>query len=112
MYNTYAKPYIRVFLVASPVKDPALSLQQLRSLLWLGFSPRPGNFCILRAWPKRKQINHNQKKPKMRWRSIHRFIPMYKTKEWRAPAFPRHLMLYNLSRSNISSRTSDLKPFL
>ena len=28
------------------VKDPALSL------LWLGFDPWPGNFCMLQAWPK------------------------------------------------------------
>ena len=33
-------------LVAQCVKDPALSLQQLRSLLWHGFDPWPGNFCM------------------------------------------------------------------
>ena len=28
------------------VKDPALSLQHLRSLLWHGFNPWPRNFCV------------------------------------------------------------------
>ena len=32
------------FLVAQQVKDPALSLQQLRSLLWYRFDPWLGNF--------------------------------------------------------------------
>ena len=35
------------------VKDPALSLQQLRLLLWLGFDPWPRNFHRLRMWPKK-----------------------------------------------------------
>lgn len=30
-----------------------LSLQQLRSLLWLGFSPQPGNFHMAMVWPKK-----------------------------------------------------------
>ena len=29
------------------VKDSALSLQQLRSLLWCGFDPSPGNFYAM-----------------------------------------------------------------
>ena len=37
-------------LVAYLVKDLALSL------LWCGFSPWPGNFCILQAQPKKKII--------------------------------------------------------
>lgn len=32
-------------LVAQQVKDPVFSLLWLRSLLWLGFDPWPGNFC-------------------------------------------------------------------
>ena len=37
------------------VKDPALSLQQLGSLLWHGFAPWPGNFHMLQMQPKKKQ---------------------------------------------------------
>ena len=29
------------------IEDPVLSLQQLGSLLWQGFDPRPGNFHVL-----------------------------------------------------------------
>ena len=35
------------------VKDLVLSLQQLRSLLWHGFNPWPGNFHMPQAWPKK-----------------------------------------------------------
>ena len=37
------------------VKDPALSAQQLKSLLWLGFDPWPRNFPMPWAWPKKKK---------------------------------------------------------
>lgn len=40
-----------VFLGGLVVKDSALSLLWLRSLLWLGFDPWPGNFCMSRARP-------------------------------------------------------------
>ena len=36
------------------VKDLALSLQWLRSLLCCGFDPWPGNFCMLQMWSKIK----------------------------------------------------------
>ena len=39
------------------VKDPELSLQQLGSLLWLGFSPWLRNFHMLWVWPKKKRNN-------------------------------------------------------
>ena len=39
--------------MAQRVKDPAFSLQQLVSLLWLGFSLWPGNFCMLWVWQKK-----------------------------------------------------------
>ena len=42
-------------LVAQLVKDPALSLQRLRSLLWCGFDPSLKNFHMLWAGPKEKQ---------------------------------------------------------
>lgn len=41
--------------MAQRVKDPALSLQQLGSLLWCGFDPRPGNSHMLQAWPKERE---------------------------------------------------------
>ena len=34
----------RSFFVVQQVKDPELSLQWLRSLLWFGFHPWPRNF--------------------------------------------------------------------
>ena len=34
-------------VVAQWVKDPALSLQRLRLLLWYGFDPWPRNFYML-----------------------------------------------------------------
>ena len=43
------------FLVAQEVKGLALSLQPLRSLLWCRFSPWPGSFHMLSAWPKKKK---------------------------------------------------------
>ena len=42
--------------MAQWVKDPALSLQQLGSLLWHGFNPWPENFHMLRTWPKNKKL--------------------------------------------------------
>lgn len=38
------------------VKDLALQLQCLVSLLWLRFDLWPGKFCILWAWPKKNKI--------------------------------------------------------
>ena len=37
------------------VKDPAVSLQQLRLLLWRGFHPWPGNFHMPQAQPKKEE---------------------------------------------------------
>ena len=37
------------------VKDPVLSPQWLKSLLWPGFNPWPGNFHMPMAWPKTPQ---------------------------------------------------------
>ena len=41
------------------IKDPVLSLQQLRSLLWQGFGPWPQNFHVPPMWPKTKQNQQN-----------------------------------------------------
>ena len=45
------------FSCGAAIKDLALSLQWLESLLWHGFYPWLGNFHVLWAWPK------NPKKP-------------------------------------------------
>ena len=42
-------------LVAQWAKDPVLSLLWLWLLLWHGFDPWPGNFCMLQAGPKKKK---------------------------------------------------------
>ena len=41
--------------VAWWVKDLALSLLWLRSLLWCGFDPWPGHFSMAQAQPKKKK---------------------------------------------------------
>ena len=41
--------------MAQWVKDPALPLLWLRLLLWCMFDPRPGSFCMLWVWPKKKK---------------------------------------------------------
>ena len=43
-------------LVAQWVKDPVLSLQCLRLLLWCGFDPWPGNSHVLWLWPPEKVL--------------------------------------------------------
>ena len=42
--------------MAQQVKDPALSLLWLGLLLWHGFVPWPGNFCMPPVGLKRKKI--------------------------------------------------------
>ena len=43
---------LRNYCMAQQVKDPAMSLQQLRLLLWFGFDPWPGNFHMPWVQPK------------------------------------------------------------
>ena len=43
----------RISLATQQVKNLALSLQQLGSLLWHGFDPWPGKFFMLQAQPKK-----------------------------------------------------------
>ena len=43
------------------IKDPVLSLQQLRSLPWCRFDPWPGNFHRLQA--QQKKQNKQTKQP-------------------------------------------------
>ena len=49
---------VRGSLVAWWVKDPVLSL------LWWGFDPWPGNFCMLQPWPKKKKKIKEKKRKK------------------------------------------------
>ena len=50
------------FLGGFAAENSALSLLWLRSLLWLGFDPWPGNFHVHWAWPKkhRRPSGHKQ----------------------------------------------------
>jgi len=45
----YKNILLRSSLVAQQVKNLALSLQQLGSLLWCSFSPWPGDFHLLQV---------------------------------------------------------------
>ena len=36
---------------SSELKDPVLPQLQLKSQLWVGFNPWPGNFCMTWVWP-------------------------------------------------------------
>ena len=47
--------------MAQPVKDPALSLQWLGSLLWLKFEPWPRNFHMPQATQKKKKNTVNKR---------------------------------------------------
>ena len=61
------------FLCGKRVKDPALSLQWLGSLLWHGFSPWPGNFHMVWARPKKKFLFLHLDKPQ------HWFVCLFHT---------------------------------
>ena len=52
--------------MAQWVKDMALSLEWLGSLLWLGFDPWPRNFHVSQAWPKKKKKTRNREKIEMK----------------------------------------------
>ena len=56
-----------VFLCAV---DPMLSLRRLGSLLWCGFDPWTGNFCMLWMWWLKKQTKQNKNPPKLRKASL------------------------------------------
>ena len=49
----------RCSLVAQWVKDQALSLQWLGSLLWHGFDPYPGDFSVPQVQPKEEMDTDN-----------------------------------------------------
>ena len=62
-------------LVAQWVKDPMLSLQWLRLLLWRRLDPWPRNFCMPQAQPK-KEKNQKTKKDKLyNWAVLNLFLP-------------------------------------
>ena len=50
--------------MAQEVKDIALSLLWLWLQLWCGFSPWPGNFCMVRTRQKKKRKKERKKKNK------------------------------------------------
>ena len=52
---TKAKRLLRSSLMAQGVKDPALLLLWLRSMLWRKFNPWPGNFYIPWSQPKKEK---------------------------------------------------------
>ena len=47
-------------LVTQRVKDPVLSVLWLWKELWHGFDLRPGNFCMLKVWGKKKKTLSNE----------------------------------------------------
>ena len=49
-------------LLAQWVEDRNLSLLWLRSLLWFGFDPRPGNFRMLWTWPTTTKKDANRER--------------------------------------------------
>ena len=55
------KHFLRNSLVVQQVKDLALSLQQLGSLLWCGFDPWPWELPYVVGTTKNKQTNKNPK---------------------------------------------------
>ena len=60
VFGNYQNRHPWSSLVVQYVKDLALSLQWLGTLLWRGFDPWPGNFRILRAWPKPNQTTNKK----------------------------------------------------
>ena len=54
------------------VKDSVLSLLWLRSLLWLGFFPWPGNVCMPWVWPKK--LSSGLHGPRDRWYLHSRYL--------------------------------------
>ena len=60
--------------MAQQVKGPALSLQQLRSLLWLRFDPWPGNFHMPQAQP----LHLTKKKKKKKKKKKSALYPLYR----------------------------------
>ena len=58
-------------LVAQWVKDLALSLLWLGSLMWCGFHPWPGNFCTLWEQPKKKKKKKEKKEKEKKALPVH-----------------------------------------
>ena len=75
------------------VKDLALSLQQLGTLLWFKFDPWPGNFRVLRVWPKIKKNKKKRNEVLIQATIWMRYAWKDYTK-WKKPATKDH-MLYN-----------------
>ena len=71
---------IKVFLVVQWVKDLALSLQKLRSLLWHGFIPWPKNFHMPQALKKKKKKKKEREREK-KWKQKKNQIQKKKKRE-------------------------------
>ena len=74
----------RSSLEAQNVKDLALSLLWLGSLLWYGFDPGPRNFCMLQVWPKKNQVYppHHMSLGKCKLKQQETTIPIRMAKIW------------------------------
>ena len=89
------------FLVAQQVKDSALPLLWLESLLWYGFDSWPGNFCMSWPWPKISEFLKIQI-----WISLRPticthimflgYIPRNRISEPRAVSIPRVMILADM----------------
>ena len=90
------------FLVERQVKDPVLSPQQLRLLLWCGFDSWSGNFHMLRAWPKK--CGRNEESWKSQWTTSRVIIVMGK-QHWWMPKFRGRSL-----RRNVIFRISSISP--
>ena len=113
--NNVFKAPLRSSLVAQQVKDEALSLLWLRSLLWYPFNPWPQKSRMLWVWPKQKDLQHRC--PLMK-RSVvmGRLLPLPEPQNLVLcnriePAFPYNTPFSTLSLSLSSPRPSLTKLF-
>ena len=60
--------HVRSFLVAQWTKDPALSLQWFRSLMWCRFYLWPGNVYMLQVWGKKRKKERKKERKKKEWK--------------------------------------------
>ena len=97
--------------MAQQVKDPASSLLWLGSLVWCGFDPWYGKFCMPQVWPKKlsEELSRHFSKEKMqmdkkhtKWCSISLIIEKYKSKpQW---CITSHLLELLSSKKNTKNK--------
>ena len=56
-----AKAQVQSLARNSRLEDPVLPQRQCKSQLWLRFNPWPGNLCMLRVQPLKKNNNNKNK---------------------------------------------------